>query len=370
MFYRKNLFVSVTCRCQRFDTRMAEMVVVATGHHASNFKNYYMEVHLRMKRENDQGWSRLPREQIIIAGDDVSQFCNLLPGVNLDPERPWLRQVWASLSTDVCIQININRISDEENANNDPPMVKRLLEPFRRFYGIRIQVEGHVTPSYKKNIEHCAAQQVPTAVDLISMVSKNKEEGNEAKRNGNLDTALERYEAALDLMSLGMQSTTHLLTAGTVAEINILLIKLRSLLASAYLEFGEPAKSYRYAQGLRLTKSEVNQYRDAALPVVPDYVHMMFCKALAGKILGQPVQALMDLDVALEHSPPDEKMKGERTVLCDLVREKMNNEVQMKWACALGARSTKLKKGRRSVPAQSMERWKELEALIESKPVA
>lgn len=371
VFYRKNLFVSVTCCCPRLDAKMAGIVVVAAGHHASNFKNYYMEVHIRTQWDSPQGWLPPSREQIIIAGEDVSQLCNLLPGVNLDPLMPWHRRVWPSLSTDVCIQINIKRISDEENAINDFPMAKRLLEPFRRFYGIRVQVEGHVTPSYKESIEQCAARQVPTATDLISMVSKDKEEGNDAKRNGNLDTALKKYEAALNLMRLGcMHITTYPPTSETVAEVDVLLIKLRSLLASAYLEFGEPSKSYCCAQELRLTKSKVNHYCDAGLPVLPDLVHILFCKALAGKTLGQPVQALMDLDVALRISPDDEKMKEERKVLCDLVRERMKNEVQMKWACALGVRSTKMKKVRRSVPAQSVALWKELEALIESKPVA
>ena len=371
MFYRKNLFVSVTCSCPRFDAKMAGMAVVATGHHASKFKNYYMEVHLRTSWDSPQGWTRPPREKIVIAGEDVSQFCSLLPRVSLETPMPWHRRNWPSLSTDICIQINIKRISDEENVNNNFPMTKRLLEPFRRFYGIRVQVEGYVTPSYKESIEQCAIRQVPTATDLISMVSKDKEEGNEAKRNGNLDTALGKYEAALNLMNLGcMHITTFPPTSETVADVDVLLVELRSLLASAYLESGEASKSYCCAQEMRLTKSKVNQYLDAGLPVLPDLVHILFCKALAGKTLGQPIQALMDLDVALEHSPTDEKMKEEREILCDLVREKMKNEVQRKWACALGVRSEKLKKDQRSGAAQSVARRKELEALIESNPLA
>lgn len=343
---------------------------MATGHHASNFKHYSMEVHLGPHRHRDE-LSQYPYEQLIIAGEDVPHFCNILPGVYVERHRLWGGEEWTS--TNVSVQINVERVADIEKEstgpNNDCPSVKRLLEPFCRLYGMRVRIGGYVTLSYKERIEQCAARQPPTAAELVSMVFRYREEGNDATQHGNLTTAAKKYETALDLLLSGyMRLTVHPATVAspefptkeTLTEMNNLQVNLRSVLASSYLELGEYAKSYRCAQ-------DVCFYEVKSIAVWQDCAHVMFCQALAGKALGQPVQALMDLDLGLQFDRYDEKMKKERKVLCDLVRKEMDSDLQMKWTCALNTRSNKSKKRQNSAAAQNVARWKFLEALIKGK---
>ena len=378
VFYRKNLFVSLTCTHPEFDKKVAGVVVVATGHHASNFKHQAMEVHLSHSWDRDEG-AHHPYEQFIIAGDDVPQLCNILPGIYLERVRLWV-DGWVDglwVATNVCVQISIKRIADTENENtppnNESSTVKRLLEPFRRLYGMRLRVGGHVTPSYKEEIEQCAARHPPTAADLVTMVIKDRDKGNEAKQRGNLAAALRRYESAMDLFKAGcMRLTIHpvtvetpeLLEPKTLAEMNLLEINLMFLLASTYLELGRPAESYRCVQELGLTRSNFGLYRDLFRPVWQDCAHIMFCKALAGKTLGQPVQALLSLDIALKFSFADEEMENERKVLCGLVRKQMDRDLHVTRVRNLDIRRTELENRQQSATAQSVNGWKDLEALI------
>ena len=375
VFYRKNLFVSLICTHPEFEEKVADVVAVATGHHASNFKHQAMEVRLSHHWDGDE-WAHRPYKQLIIAGDDVPQFCNILPGIYLGHLRPW-DGLW--VSANVCVQISIKRIADIENENtcpnNEPTSAKRLLEPFRRLYGMRLRIEGHVTPSYKEEIEQCAARHPPTAADLVSMVIKDRDEGNEAKAIGNLAAALRRYESALHLLRSGsMRLTVHPVTVEAperpeekiLAELHLVHINLIFLLTSTYLELGNPVESYRWAQRLGLARWNFSLYREKYRPAWLDCASIMVCLASAGKALRQPVQALMDLDLALKFPSADEEMVIERKVLCGLVRKQMDADLHMKWARDLDIRSTELEDRQRSAAAQIMEGWENLEALIKN----
>ena len=342
---------------------MAGVVVVATDHHASNFKHLSMRVHISPHWYSDER-SHTPFDQFIIAGDDLPSFCNILPGLNIHGLRHWKREIW--ISTNVCVQINVQRFADVERNNTkpetDPSSVKKLLEPFRRLYGMRVRVGGHLTPSYKESIEQCAARQPPTAADLVRMISKRREEGTQSMQSINIATAVTTFESALDLLRSGhMRHTIHPVTVATpetpdkqvTTAMQTLEINLRCLLASSYLELGEHAKSYRCAQDLRLTKL-YDRYCTLNPPEGPDWARIMFIQAMAGKALGQPVQALMDLDLGLTFSPDDEAMKEERKILCGFVRKKMNSDLQMNQARGLDTRTTRLKKSQPSAVAQSV----------------
>lgn len=339
---------------------MAGVVVVATDHHASNFKHLSMRVHISPHWYSDER-SHTPFDQFIIAGDDLPSFCNILPRLNIHGLGHWKREIW--ISTNVCVQINVQRFADVESNKTKPETdhfsVKRLLEPFRRLYGMRVRVGGHVTPSYKESIEYCAARQPPTAVDLVCMISKRREEGTQSMQSSNIATAVTTFESALDLLRSGhMRLTIHPVTVATpetpdkqvTTAMQTLEINLRCLLASSYLELGEHAKSYRCAQDLRLTKL-FDRYCNLNPPEGPDWARIMSIEAMAGKVLGQPVQALMDLDLGLTFSPDDEAMKEERKSLCGFVRKKMNSDLQMNGVRALDRRTTRLKERQPSAVA-------------------
>lgn len=191
------------------------------------------------------------------------------------------------------------------------------------------------------------------------MISKRREEGTQAMQNSNIATAVTTFESALDLWRSGhMHLTIHPVTVATpetpdkqvTTAIQTLEINLRCLLASSYLELGGHAKSYRCAQDLRLTKF-FDRYCTLNPPEGPDWARIMFIQAMAGKALGQPVQALMDLDLGLTFSPDDEAMKEERKSLCGFVRKKMNSDLQMNGARAFDRRTTRLKKRQPSAVA-------------------
>lgn len=355
---------------------MADIVVVATGRHASNFKHHSMEVHLSSHWDSDVGL-HLPYEQLIIVGDDVPHLCNILPGVYLGRLERWGHEDW--ISNNVCIQINIKRNAGVENdiagPNYDSPLVKRLLEPFCRLYGMRVRVRGHVTPSYKESIEQCAARQAPTAKELVSMVFKDREEGNEAFQDGNLSTALIKYELALDLLRSGYSrlticsvtvETPELPSTEVRTAMDILQINLKCLIASAYLRLGEYTKCYRCAQDLGLTDWHVDSSSNAHFLGGPDCARILFCKALAGNALGQPVQALIDLSLGLNFAMDNnEALKKKRKVLRGLMQNEMDVDLHMILACALDRPIEKSKKAQRSGLTPSMAQWRDLDALID-----
>ena len=392
VFHRQNLFVSLTCgyptcRYPKFAAKLklASVFVVAKGHHASNFKHCSMEVHLGPHKHSDERSG----EKFIIAGEDVPSFCNVLQREYFERNGIWGRENQTLIN--VSVQVNAEGIADIENENtgpeNDCPSVKRLLEPLCRLRGMRIRVGGFVTPSYKERIEKCATRPPPTAVDLVSVVSKYREEGNEATRNGKLVTAADRYESALDMLNSGYtRLTDHPVTVKTsvlsekraLAMMEFLEIIIGSVLASTYLKLGEHSKSYRCAQDMGLTKWHVFWYSEgtayfegtASIELRRICAHIMLCKALAGKALGQPVQALMDLDLGLRFDPDNEKLSKERKVMCGLILKQLDSDLDFKWPCALATRKKNQKQRQKSATAQHLARWKDAEALIKGNYVA
>ena len=378
IFYRQNIFVSVGCGHPEYAARMIDLVTVATGYHAMNFKHHSMEIRLTPTRDDDERL-HLQREQYIIAGDDVLQLRNILQGFYVKIRRFPILQT--RISTIVSVDISVRGIADIVNgktrSNNDPISVEKLLEPFRRLHNMRVRVGGHVTSFYKKSFKKCSAEQLPTAADLLYTVSSTRDDGNEALRNGELGRAVTQYGLAVNNLRWGfMRLFADPLTVDISElreigpKLNTLQYNLGSLLASSYLGLGKYTKSYRYAQCLSLAYSDADLHSGAWYPGRPVCAKIMFTKVLAGKALGQPVQALMDLDVGLKLSPGDEAMKEERIVLCGLVRNKMDKEMQTSWACALNMRTEESKKQQDSVTAQSVARRRDLEALIEKKLVA
>ena len=375
--------MSLTCGYSKFGTKLESLVVVAKSHHANNFKNCSMEVHLSPHGHSDEG-SQSPLEKFIIAGEDVPSFCNILPGLYFEPNS--VRSHENQTSINVTVQVNAEGVADTEigdtGPENDFPSVKRLLEPFCRLHGMRIRVGGFVTPSYKKRIEQCAARQPLTAIDLVSMVSKYRDEGNEATVNGKLVTAAKRYQWALDMLNPGytrltdnpgLVETPVLSEKRALAMMEFLHIILRSVLAATYLELGEYAKAYRCAQDRGLTKWDVWWNRETVLKVKMWQVcaHILFCKALAGKALGQPVQALMDLDLGLRFEPHDKEIRRERKVMCFLVLKKLDSDLGVGLrACASATRSTKPKHRQDSEATPKLVSWKNLETLIKGSYIA
>lgn len=333
-----------------------------------------MEVHLGPHEHCDEV-SQLPCQKLIIAGEDVPSFCDMLPRILFECIS---REKWTS--TNVFVQINAECVTDIENEDtgpeNDCPSVKRLLEPFCCLHGMQIRVGGFVTPSYKERIEQCAARQPPTAVDIVSLVSKYREEGIEAFLNGRIVTRARRYESALQILMSGYTrlkfhpaavETPDPSEENALKTMNTLQIHLRSVLASTYLELGEHSKSYRCAQNLGLTKWHIF-WNHEQLPKQTQLrrlcAHTMFSKALAGKELGQPVQALIDLDLGLYFDRYNEKMKEERDVLCRLLPKKLDSDLGMKWAGTLAKRSKNPKQRQDSKVTKMAVEWKHLETLI------
>ena len=330
-------------------------MTVARGHHASDFKHHSLEVRMGPQEPQTSGGDQLLAQRFIVAGDDVLKLCSILPRIcyNRDPSDGWL---WVPGKVDVKINVRSNAVAEDEKdgCGNDPPSVKRLLEPFRRLHGYRVSVEGHVTASYKESIETSAAQPSPTANDVVCMASKSRDEGIEAMQKRSFGTASALLQAALDVMISAYDRIcatrrtvpeSDIPEESTLIEIDRLHIKVRSLLAEAYLRVGEFAKSYGCAQDL---ESWYYLYANANITVQTDLVHIIFCKALAGEALGQPVQALRDIDEALRYSPDNEAMKEERQILCGLVRKKLQSDVQMFWEGGLNARTVKSKKSNNS----------------------
>ena len=342
---------------------VADLVTVATGDfYTYNFKHYSLEVHLGPRTPQMIGKRQIHQQQVVVAGDDVQQLCCVLPRICYND---WtLRDGWEWIKIKVDVELNVrsNVVAEDgkDSCDNDPPLVKQLLEPFRQLYGYNVTVEGHVTTSYKKSIEASAAEPPPNALDVVCIVSKGRDEGNEARQKGSLGIAMSRYQSALDFMTSaynGFKSRINGLAQWEIPDksdliaMDILQVSLRSTLAETYLTIGEFAKSYGCAQDLNcwyLFDDRADIPVDAHIPAVPDLVRMMFCKALAGKALGEPAQALRDIDEALRYSPNDEAMEEERKVLCRLVRKKIHSDVRMTWARGLNARTGKLKKPNKS----------------------
>lgn len=384
VFYRQNSFVSVSCGHPRFGREMANSVILATGHHASNFKHVSMAVHVGPHGHKDEVL-QLPCEKVIIAGEDVASFGNMLPTIYFECVSPRSRE--DRTSPNVFVQINAEGILDVENEHtspqNDCPSVIRLLEPFCHLHGLRISVGGVVTPSYKERIEQCAARTPPTFAELISMVCKYKDEGDEAKEVNNFVTAAQRYESALEMLDEGhIRLIVHPETIKLPAplrredraKIISLQLHLRSLLASTYLALGEHSKAYRCAQDLGLTNSYYFRYHDysEARQLCEVCAHIMLCKALAGKELGQPVQALMDLDLGLRFAGYNDnyKLRKERKLMCVLVLKKLDSDLGIKWTSALATKSTKHKQRQTSKATEKLAQWRDLENLIKGRYVA
>lgn len=298
---------------------------MARGYHARKFKRHSLEVHIAPNRDVDERLL-LPREPIIIVGDDLPHSCNIIPWLCYENLELRNSKYWDQVK--VSVDINVRSIAIPENHkvsfSHDPPLVRRLLEPFRRLYGLRVRVRGHVTTSYKEDIEESAAQVPPTAKALMCMVSNDRDEGDDAMRNGDLDTALTRYRSALDILVSANIRFDAMLRNNQMLELfpnerewmpmGVLELRLRSILAGTYLKIGAYAESYGCAQELETFNLDL--FPDA---LRPDLGHTMFCKALAGKALGEPVQALRDIDEALKYCPDDRAMKEERNILCGLV---------------------------------------------------
>ena len=339
---------------------------MATDSHATSFKHHSLEVHLSPRLSDDK-WHLFPYRQVIMAGEDLPHFCNVLPGICLG------KNMWMSGNFYVHINVRSIAVTDDKNGSHDTdhPSVKKMLEPFGRLNDMHLLIGGQVTASYKETIEGNAAQESPTATDLLYMSSHRKNEGNEAIRNGKPDIALMQYQSSLNLLrTCYMRFKYNNFTAETAQDLDrqfmvamdVLLLNLTSLLAGTYLEIGEYAKSYGCKQWLRSMCLWIHS--DELISARPDCGRIMLYKALAGKALGQPVQALMDIDDGLRFVPGDEAMKQERKVLCELVRDKMDCDTQIIGASALNVRTAKSKICHRSAVDQNMLRRRQLEALI------
>ena len=369
---------------------VADLVTVTRGRYADDFKHHSLEVHLGPRGPQTSCGRQLLPQRVVVAGDDVPQLCYFLPQICYNHYTFSDDSGWLSLKVHVEINVRSNAVAEDEkgDCDNDPPSVKRLLEPFRQLYGYHVVVEGYVTTSYKESIEASAAEVPPNGLNVIGIVSKGRDEGNEAMQKGSLGIALSRYQSALDVMTSAykrFRATTYKLSEWGIADksdmiaMDILQLSLRSVLADTYLKVGEYAKSYGCAQDLYVWYDLDD---DANISVRPDFVHMMFCKALAGKALGEPIQALRDIDEALQKSPNDEAMTEERKVLCGLVRKKLQSDVRMFWAGGLNARTGKLKKPNKvkkvkrsknpqpSAEGYSLEERKDLERLMDKKEIA
>ena len=369
---------------------VAGLVTVIRGRYADNFKHHSLEVHLGPRGPQTSYGRQILPQRVVVAGDDVPQLCCFLPQICYNHYTFSADRRWVSRKVHVEINVRSNAFAEDEkyDCDNDPPSVKRLLEPFRQLYGYHVVVEGYVTTSYKESIEASAAEPPPYALAVVCMVSKGRDEGNEAMQKGSLAIALSRYQSALDVMTSAYKcfaSTTLKLSEWGIADksdmiaMDILQLSLRSLLADTYLKVGEYAKSYGCAQGLY---GWYDLDANANISVRPDFVRMMFCKALAGKALGEPIQALRDIDEALSYSPNDEAMTEERKVLCGLVRKKIQSDVRMTWDGGLNARTGKLKKPNKSKKVKrsknpqssaegySLEGRKDLERLMDKKEIA
>ena len=320
-----------------------------------------------------------------MAGDDVPKLCCLFPQICCNQFAVSDDWEWCQGKDDIEINVLSNAVAQDEkdSCDKDPASVKRLLEPFRQLYGYHVAVEGHVTTPYKESIQASAAELPPTTSDVICIVSKGRDEGDEAMERGSLGIALSRYESALDVMTSAYKRLACLRSRQTewllhndesdMVAMDILQLNLRSLLADTYLKVGAYAKSYRSAQDLHhWTFLDA----DADVSVLPNLARMMFCKARAGKALGEPIQALHDLDEALSYSPDDEAMEEERKVLCGVVREKLESDVRITWAGLLNERtgklrkSKKVKRGKMPQPATQGYSWidrKYLERIMDRK---
>ena len=332
--------------------RVGDLVTVIRGSYADDFKHHALEVHLGPRGRQESCGEQILAQRIVVAGDDVRSLCIFLPRICYNHYHFSEGSGWIPRTVDVELNVQSNAIPEDEKdgCDNDPLSVKRLLEPFRQVYGYNVAVAGHVTSSYKESIEACANEVPPDALKVIRMASKGRDEGNEAVQKGNLGVALSQYESALHVMTSAYKrfAATRLnLAEWGIADkedlmaMDKLQLNLRSFLADAYLQLGKFAKSYGCAQDLDCWYDLDAQTN---ISIQPDLVRMMFCKALAGKALGEPVQALRDLDEALRYDPNDEAMREERKVLCGLVRKKLHSDVRMTWADGLNARTGKLKK--------------------------
>ena len=343
---------------------VGDLVTVTAGYWANDFKHYSLEVHLGPRGTQLIGDRHVYAQRVVVAGDDVAQLCCLLPRIcyyhfiRLDG---W---EWVSRTVDVEINVRSNAIAEDEKdgCDNDPPLVKRLLEPFRQLYGYNVAVEGHVTTCYKESIEASAAQPPPTASDVVCIVSKGRDEGHEAMQMGSLGIALSRYQLALHFMTSNSKRLAvinrnlgewRITDKSDLIAMDMLQLNLRSLLADAYLKVGQYAKSYACAQDL---DCRYPLHPEADLSVQSDLVRLMLCKARAGKALGEPVQALRDIDEALGYSPDDEALKEERKKLCGLLRKKLDADVRITWAGGLTARTGKLKKPKNSRKVKRAEK--------------
>ena len=331
---------------------VADLVTVVRGYRADNFEHHSLEVHLGPRGLQMSDGRAIFPQRVVVAGDDVPKLCCFLPQICYTHyifSNGW---EWIGNKVDVEIKVLSNAFAEDEedSCDKDPPSVKRLLEPFRQLYGYHVTVEGPVATSYKKSIEASAAEEPPSPSDVVRMVSKGRDEGYEAFQKGSLGIALLRYQSALHVMTSAYKllearrsssAERQIYNKSDLVAMDVVQLNLRSLLAETYLKVEEFAKSYACAQDLDTWYS---LRTGADISVAPDRVRIFLCKALAGKALGEPIQALRDIDEALSYSPNDEALKEERKVLCGLVRKKLQSDVRMTWADGLNARTGKLKK--------------------------
>lgn len=389
IFYRQNAVVAVTCTILERKMDVRDLVTVARGHYADDFKHHSLEVHLGPRGPQMIGDYQVPPQRVIVAGDDVSDLCCFLPQICYNHYTLKNGFEWVSGRVDVELNVGSNAVAKDEKAgyDSDPPSVKWLLEPFRQLYGYHVVVEGRVTTSYKESIEASCAVPPPTDLDVLCIVLKGRDEGDEALQKGSPRMALSRYKATLDVMTSAykrlasrnsMVYDLDIHDENDIKAMDILQLSLRSLLADAFLKEGQYAKAYRCAQDF---DSWYYLFGEDNISIKPEFVRLMFCKALAGKALGEPVQALKDIDEALSVSPDDEAMKEERKVLCGLVRKKLQNDVRMTWAGGLNVRTGKLKernkrkvkrllKARPCAEGYSLRERKDLESLMDRKDFA
>lgn len=327
--------MSLTYSLPYVDYGMENLVIVTSGYHARKFEQHSLEVHLPPNLGSD-GRLHFPYERAIIAGEDLPHLCSTMLGichkrVGFENSKHWDQ-------VKVSVEINIRSIAVTETNKagfiHDPPSVRSLLEPFRRLCSFRLRIGGHVTASYKEDIEKSAAQIPPAAATLICIVSKYRDEGDKASQNGDLDTALTRYRSALDMlisarirfqaMRIYDHTQKFLPELNDLIALDVLHVRLRSILAGTYLKIGAYAEAYGCAQESQRLRFQI--YNEAVNLTRLDLGHTMLCKAVAGKALGEPVQALRDIDEALRYCPGDKMMKKERKSLCGLVRKERHRD--------------------------------------------
>lgn len=277
---------------------VTDLVTVARGYYADNFEHHSLQVHLGPRGLQMSDGRLILTQRVVVAGDDVPKLCCFLPQICYTHYT--FPDGWTFVHGKVDVEINVlsNAVAEDEedSCDKDPPSVKRLLEPFRQLYGYHVAVEGPVTTYYKESIEGSAAEPPPTLLDVVCIASKGRDEGHKAMQKGSLDVASLRYQSALDVLTsaykrvqAGRSSLAdwQIHDKSDLVAMDILQLNLRSHVTETYLKADEYAKSYACAQDLDPWYALL---AGADVSVVPDLVRIVFCKALAGKALGEPIR--------------------------------------------------------------------------------